>query len=91
MVVKRKHIKALSIKGYGGFKPKAGCIPYPKKHQYYIVTDIAITGVAPKDFIRYYHFGTGRKIIPKSWPLYIAKLGHKHYPIESITEHLICF
>ena len=89
MPVKRKHIKALSVKGYSGFKPKPGCIPFPKKHQYFIVKDIAITGDAPKDFIRYYHYGTGRKKNPNTWPLYIAKLGHKHYPIESITEHLI--
>lgn len=89
MTGKRKHIKALSIKGFSGFKPKAGSIPWPKKHQYFIVTDIAITGDAPKDFIRYYHYGTGRKSNPNSWPLFIAKLGHKHYPIESITEHLI--
>lgn len=89
MAVKRKHIKALSIKGYSGFKPKHSCIPFPKKHQYYVVTDIAIAGDAPKDFIRYYHYGEGRKSNPKTWPSYIAKLGHKHYPIESITEHLI--
>lgn len=89
MSVRRKHIKALSIKGYSGFKPKHGCIPFPKKHQYFIVTNIAITGDAPKDFIRYYHYGTGRKRNPETWPLYIAKLGNKHYPVESITEHLI--
>lgn len=89
MPVKRKHIKALSIKGYSGYKPKHHYIPIPKRHQYYVVTDIAIAGDAPKDFIKYYHYGNGRKANPKLWPAYIAKLGHKHYPIESITEHLI--
>jgi len=70
MAFKRKHIKSLSIKGVSGFKPKAGSIPWPKKHQYFIVTDIAITGDAPKDFIRYYHYGTGRKSNHNSWPIY---------------------
>lgn len=84
-----KHIKALSINGYSGYNSKAGLIKTPKKHQYYIVKDITVTGDAPKDFIRYYHYGDGRKTKPKTWPAFIAKLGHKHYPVESITEHLI--
>jgi hypothetical protein len=48
-----------------------------------------MTGDAPKDFICYYHAGIGRKSNPKTWPRYIAKHGHKHYPIEAITEHLL--
>lgn len=88
-MVKRKHIKALPIIDYSGFVPKPGCIPFAKKHQYFIVTNVAITGDAPKDFIRYYKYGTGRKANSKTWPLYIAKHGHKHYPMETITEHLL--
>lgn len=60
MAVKRKHIKALSIKSNSGFKPKHCRIPFPKKHQYYVVTDVAIAGDAPKDFIKYYHYGQSR-------------------------------
>ncbi|MCK4920708.1 MAG: HipA domain-containing protein [Bacteroidales bacterium] len=86
---KKKHIKALPILEYSGFKPKAGCISFAKKHQYFIVTDIAISGDAPKDFIGYYHFGTGRKSNPKTWPRYIAKHGHKHYSMEVISEYLL--
>ncbi|HYX07374.1 MAG TPA: hypothetical protein VE912_11630 [Bacteroidales bacterium] len=86
---KKKHIQALPIIDYSGFNPKPGSIPFVKKHQYFIVTDIAIMGDAPKDFIRYYHYGVGRKSNSKTWPLYIAKHGHKHYPIEAITEHLL--
>lgn len=85
----RKHIRALSIKALSGYKPKHGLINTPKKHQYYVVRDIAIAGDAPKDFIRLYHFGECRKDRPHDWPAFIAKLGNKHYPIESITEHLI--
>jgi hypothetical protein len=36
-----------------------------------------------------YEYKTGRKSNPRSWPLYIAKTGHKWYPIESITEFLL--
>jgi hypothetical protein len=85
----RKYIKSLPIIDYSGFKPKPGCIPFAKKHQYFIVTDIAITGDAPKDFIRYYQYGTGRKADPKTWSLFLAKHGEKHYPMEAITEHLL--
>ncbi len=89
---KRKHIKSLPIIDYSGFRPKPGCIPFAKKHQYYIVTDIAITGDAPKDFIRYYQYNQNssiRKANPNTWPLFLAKHGHKHYPMEAITEHLL--
>lgn len=60
-----------------------------KKHNYFIIKDIAITGNAPKDFIRYYTFGKGLKNNSNTWPLYIAKHGHKHYPVEAITEYLL--
>jgi hypothetical protein len=86
---KRKHIKKLPTIAYSGFHPKPGCIPFAKKHQYFIVTNIAITGDAPKNFIRYYQYGTGRKSNPKTWPLFIAKHGHKHYPMEAVTERLL--
>jgi hypothetical protein len=52
---------------------------------------MAMTGDAPKDFLGVYEYVApgckrGRQ---KSWPRYIAKVGHKWYPNESITEHLI--
>jgi hypothetical protein len=92
MFRKRKHIKPLPLKDLSGFWPKPGCIPFAKKHQYFIVTNIAITGDAPKDFIRYYQYKQDshiRKSKPKTWPLFLAKHGHKHYPMEAITEHLL--
>jgi len=91
-VHKRKHIKTLPIADHSGFSPKPGCIPFAKKHQYFIVTDITITGDAPKDFIRYYQYiqdSSIRKSNSKTWPLFLAKHGHKHYPMESITEYLL--
>jgi hypothetical protein len=90
-MVKKKHITKLPILGECGYVPKESAIIHVKKHQYFIETNYEITGDAPKDFIRYYNFGSGRcrKGKTSSWPLYIAKLGHKHYPIESITEYLL--
>lgn len=64
--------------------------PHLKKGHWYAL-DLAMTGDAPKDFLSVYEYGApgckrGRR---KSWPRYIAKVGHKWYPNESITEHLI--
>ena len=56
------------------------------------IKDVTLTGDAPKGFVRIYEFernGKIRRNNPATWPLYIAKTGHKWYPIESITEHLL--
>ena len=63
----------------------------PKINEYNIFKNIAITGDAPKDIISLYTYKKKSKIRrnrKNTWPTYIAKLGHKYYPIESITEHL---
>ncbi len=59
----------------------------PMRKKYYKVLTESVGGDAPKDVIRLYQFGRGRINNPKSWPKYIAKIGHKWYPNESITEH----
>ncbi len=53
------------------------------------VLDAAVVGDAPKDFLRIYRYGEGRRSSPRTWPAWIAKVGHKYYPNESITEHLL--
>lgn len=56
------------------------------------IKDVTLTGDAPKGFVRLYEFerdGKVRRNNPATWPLYIAKTGHKWYPEESITEHLL--
>jgi hypothetical protein len=53
------------------------------------VLDAAVAGDAPKDFLRIYRYGDGRRANPQSWPAWIAKVGHKYYPNESVTEHLL--
>lgn len=84
-----KHIKPLSIINHSGFTPRFGTIDVAKKHSYTIIKDVSVTGDAPKDIIRLYEYKNGIKRNCKQWPVYIAKLGHKYYPMESITEQLI--
>jgi len=83
------HISPQPLKDYSGYHPPGRLIPVIKRHQYCVVTDRSITGDAPKHFVRVYEPGSGRKVNYKQWPLYIAKLGHKHYPMESVTEHML--
>ena len=72
-------------------------LPFPKEIKilrkgYYVIIDTPIGGDAPKDFIRVYEYTPNskiRKVRPKSWSTYIAKVGHKHYPMESVTEYLL--
>jgi len=48
-----------------------------------------MAGDAPKDFLSIYEYGDGRRKSVGNWPSYIAKVGKKWYPNESITEHLL--
>ena len=61
---------------------------------------LSIHGDAPKSFVRIQEHADGRssgknsrrRRISRSrnrWPAYIAKVGSKSYPVESITEHLL--
>ncbi len=74
---------------YSGYFPKLGEIEVAKNHCYTVIENISVTGDAPKDVIRFYEYGKALKRSYKKWPIYIAKLGHKYYPMESITEQLI--
>jgi hypothetical protein len=56
---------------------------------FFCKVNASVSGDAPKDFLRVYAYGRGRKAQPTSWPAYIAKVGQKYYPNESITEHLL--
>jgi hypothetical protein len=76
------------IENYSGFRAKLGKIEVLKKHQYYVI-DQPVSGDAPKKFIKLYEYGNGVKRNPSKWPAFIAKTGHKWYPIESITEYLL--
>ena len=69
-----------------------GALPPLRKGYYYTVVGQAIAGDAPKDFIRAYTYGKAKRSNPRKWPAYIAKVGHKWYPNESIDpERLPAF
>jgi hypothetical protein len=44
------------------------------------VLNMAVAGDAPKDFLRIYQYGDARRGNSRSWPAWIAKVGHKYYP-----------
>ncbi len=85
-----KSLKSVSYKEHSGFEPDLRTfLPIlPKRH--IEVLDEAVSGEAPKDFIRVYEYGRSvRKNNRRTWIKYIAKLAEKWYPNESITEHLL--
>lgn len=61
----------------------------PIRQGYYKILNVTISGDAPKDFIHLYNYGEGKKRNIDNWPKYIAKVGKKWYPIESIVEYLL--
>ena len=69
-----------------GTNPSQGVIK-PMRKKYYKIINESVGGDAPKDVIRFYQYKKGKIANPKTWPKYIAKIGHKWYPNESITEH----
>lgn len=85
-----KSLKFVPYENCSGFEPDLRShIPVlPKRHT--LILDDAISGEAPKDFIRVYEYGrSSRKTNTKTWIPYIAKVARKWYPNESITEHLL--
>lgn len=84
-----KGIKREQIFDYsGGIRNLDGLVPYLRNGQVIVEKDLNMSGDAPKLFIREYQYGEALKRNPKKWPAYIAKVGHKWYPNESITEQL---
>ena len=59
-----------------------------KYKNYLQIDDVTMTGDAPKDFIKAYLHEDCKSNKQKNWKKYIAKVGRKWYPIESITEYL---
>lgn len=84
-----KQVSKLPILNFSGFLPTNGNFEVAKKHCYNVIKDVSVTGDAPKDIDRLYEYGASLKIQSNKWPIYIAKLGHKYYPSESVTEQLI--
>lgn len=64
-------------------------IPHLRANTFWLDSEYTIPGDAPKDFLRAYEYGVAKKRNARAWPAHIAKLGHKWYPNESITEQLM--
>jgi len=89
---KKTYMKLTPIENYSTFYPKIRKpIEVIKKNNYIINPGINISGDAPKCFIKLYEFKKeySKKSNPEKWDGYIAKTGHKWYPMESITEFLL--
>ncbi|MFV1980231.1 MAG: HipA domain-containing protein [Rhodothermia bacterium] len=82
-------LRSVAIINSSGFEVKSQRVIRPIRKGYYVVQPESVGGDAPKDFIRVYTYGECRKSSPSKWPAYISKVGHKWYPNESITEHLL--
>lgn len=79
-----------TVENYSGYNINLFKYVKPLRKGYYYVRDITVSGDAPKNFISKYNYEKGvRKSSLKSWPHFIAKVGHKWYPVESITEYLL--
>lgn len=65
-----------------------GSLPCLRPGRFWL-PNVNVAGDAPKDYVRIYEYGNGRRSNRKAWPAHIAKVGHKYYPNESITEHLL--
>ena len=70
----------------------AGVIPHLGRDKYYTESteNLSIQGDAPKCFLHMKEYGDVRKLGERRrWVSYIAKVGSKWYPGESITEHML--
>jgi HipA-like C-terminal domain len=82
-----------SVKFFSDYQRNwAGLIPHLKRDHYRIesTSDLSIHGDAPKCFLLIKEYvGVRHMQRPRNWLKFIAKIGSKWYPVESITEQLI--
>ena len=74
-------LSPVPILNYSGFEPDG--VPTIGEESYRVRDDMNISGDAPKDFIEVYDD------VRAEWVSYVAKVGHKWYPNELITEYLL--
>jgi hypothetical protein len=85
-------LEPVKIKRLTGFEPRSWPSSVPRlRAGRYLVDERPVGGDAPKDFIWIYRCQKGGVRLEswRTWPAYIAKVGHQFYPAESITEQLI--
>lgn len=78
-------IEVVDVVNHSGFMPPGLSRLEPLRRGRYRLCDVAIAGDAPKDFVQIYEYGVAKRRSEGKWPQYIAKVGHKWYPMESIT------
>src|SRR5437016_2871126 len=84
----RKHRPQKAIKIYADYQRNwESLIPTLHRFRLESVDFLSIAGMAPKDFITDREYSPGHH--SRRGQGYIAKVGSKFYPNESITEHLI--
>ncbi len=81
-------IRRAEIKKYSGFQVTSDAKIPPLRNGYFRKVDAAVAGDAPKDFLRVYEYGRGRKAHPESWPAYIANWGKR--PIRTKASPSTC-
>jgi hypothetical protein len=65
------------------------CVPRLKKYTIQSVDLLSIAGDAPKDFVFDREYRPGHRSRRHPYDKYIAKVGSKFYPLESVIEQLI--
>jgi hypothetical protein len=84
-------LKNEKIENYSGVHLNLSKLVPSLKRNNWKELGVNIGGDAPKNFLAVYEYKRGstiRKSNVDSWPKYIAKVGHKWYPIESINEYM---
>ncbi|PSR12037.1 MAG: hypothetical protein DA408_07685 [Bacteroidetes bacterium] len=79
------------IKNYSGgiaLNKIHGCVKCLRKRHYQVLTNV-VGGDAPKDFIKIWEYERNKRTRKKVCRKYIAKVGHKWYPLEGISEYLL--
>ncbi|MCF8459416.1 MAG: HipA domain-containing protein [Flavobacteriales bacterium] len=90
-LISQSVLKKEDIENYSGVDLNLDGLVAPLKKRDWVELDISVGGDAPKNFLAVYEYvegGNVRRSNLKTWPKYIAKVGHKWYPIESINEYL---
>lgn len=81
------------IRAYSQYQRDWRSVVAPLRRGRYSVEDLearSIHGDAPKNFIRIKDYIPGKSSRrTRNWAGYIAKVGYKNYPNESITEQLL--
>ena len=81
---KKHHIQQVAVENYSNtsndWKKQ---VPILKKRNYIIDKSVSVGGDAPKEFIKVYEYGRSKRNNQNKWIAYIAKIGHKWYPIEN--------